>query len=146
MPASNAEGILKKKILVVDDEPDLVAYLTALLEDHGFSVATAANGHEGLQKALAERPDLITLDITMPEESGVRLFRSLQENSSTANIPVVIITGISRDFKHFIETRKQVRPPAAYFEKPVDRDELLATIRRLLAGIPRPAATGAQEV
>lgn len=124
---------MKQKILVVDDEPDLVAYLRAFLEDRGFAVAVAANGQEGMEKALAEHPDLITLDITMPGESGVRLFRDLQQDSSTARIPVVIVTGIAHEFKHFIETRKQVRPPAAYFEKPVDREVLLAKIEELLA-------------
>jgi len=129
---------MKKKILIVDDEPDLVAYLSVFFADHGFSVVAAANGQEGFRKALAERPDLITLDITMPEESGVRLFRDLQQDASTAAIPVVIVTGISHDFKRFIETRKQVRPPAAYFEKPVDREALLGAVNRLLAVSPAP--------
>jgi len=133
--------IMKKKILIVDDEPDVVAYLSAFFEDHGFSVISAGNGKEGFEKATAQHPDLITLDITMPEESGVRLFRSLQQDPATAEIPVVIVTGISSDFKRFIETRKQVRPPAAYFEKPVDRDALLARINQLLALSPRPDAS-----
>jgi DNA-binding response OmpR family regulator len=111
-----------KRILIVDDEPDLVAYLRAFFEDKGFTVSSAANGKEGFEKAVAEPPDLITLDITMPEESGVRMFRDLQANAATAEIPVVIITGVSPEFKRFIETRRQVHPPAAYFEKPVDRD------------------------
>lgn len=126
-------GTTKKKILVVDDEPDVVAYLSALFEDNGFSVVAAGTGKEGFEKAAAERPDLITLDITMPEESGVRLFRDLQQEPATAAIPVVIVTGISHEFKHFLETRKQVRPPAAYFEKPVDRVRLLDKINELLA-------------
>jgi len=131
---------MKKKILIVDDEPDIVTYLGAFLEDHGFSVIAAANGKEGWEDAVAQRPDLITLDITMPEESGVRLFRDLQQDPATAGIPVVIVTGISHDFKRFIETRKQVRPPAAYFEKPVDRDALLAKINQLLAVAPQHGA------
>lgn len=134
-------GPLKRKILIVDDEPDLVAYLSAFLADHGFAVIAAGNGQEGFEKAAAEHPDLITLDITMPEQSGVRLFRSLQQDPSTAAIPVVIVTGISHEFKRFIETRTQVRPPAAYFEKPVDRDALLVKINELLAISPQPAAT-----
>ena len=131
---------MKKKILIVDDEPDLVAYLGAFLEDNGFSVIAAGNGKEGWERAVAERPDLITLDITMPEESGVRLFRNLQQDPDTAGIPVVIVTGISHDFKRFIDTRKQVHPPAAYFEKPVDREALLAKINELLAVSPQPDA------
>ena len=121
-----------KKILVVDDEPDVVAYLGALLADNGYEVSEAADGREGFTKAKAERPDLITLDITMPNESGVRMFRDLQQDPETAGIPVVIITGISPDFKRFLESRKQVHPPAAYFEKPIDRDEVVSQIRKIL--------------
>lgn len=121
-----------KKILVVDDEPDVVAYLTALLQDNGFAVISAANGKEGFTKARSEHPDLIILDVTMPEESGVRMFRNIQGDAETAHIPVVILTGISHDFKRFIETRRQVHPPEGYFEKPPDREKLIAKINELL--------------
>jgi DNA-binding response OmpR family regulator len=65
----------RKTILVVEDEPDEVAYLTALFADNDFDVIAAGNGQEGFEKAKARHPDLITLDISMPEESGVRLLR-----------------------------------------------------------------------
>lgn len=122
-----------KTILIVDDEHSVIAYLRALLEDNGYSVLAATNGKEGFDKALSDHPDLILLDITMPEESGVRMFRKLQENPETEGIPVFIVTGISHDFKGFIESRKQVHPPAAYFDKPVDKEELLVKIRETLA-------------
>ena len=125
-----------RKILIVDDEPDVCAYLQAFFEDHGFDVVTASNGKEGFDMAKQERPDLITLDITMPEESGVRMFRDLQADSDTTGIPVVIVTGVTPDFKRFLETRKQVRPPDGYFEKPIDRDELLAKINEILNARP----------
>jgi CheY-like chemotaxis protein len=121
-----------KKILVVDDEPDVVAYVRTWLEDNGFSVIDAANGREGFAKAKSDHPDLIVLDISMPEESGVRMFRDLQGDEQTTGIPVVILTGISHEFKRFIETRRQVRPPAGYFDKPPDREQLLAKINELL--------------
>lgn len=121
-----------KKILVVDDEPDVVTYLAALLEDNGYAVVSAADGKEGFAKCLEEHPDLITLDITMPEESGVRMFRELREHAEMAAVPVVIITGISSDFKRFLASRKHVRPPEEYFEKPIEREQLLTAIRRLL--------------
>jgi DNA-binding response OmpR family regulator len=60
------------------------------------------------------------------------MFRELQEEPASAAIPVVIITGISSDFRRFIETRKHLRPPAGYFEKPVDREQLLAKVKELL--------------
>ena len=125
-----------KTILIVDDEPDVATYLKAFFEDKGFKAITAANGKEGFEMAKGNHPDLITLDITMPEESGVRMFRELQAEETTASIPVVMITGVSRDFKKFIETRKQVHPPAAYFEKPINRDELLAKVNEILSSKP----------
>lgn len=82
---------------------------------------------------LSYHPTLILLDITMPEESGVRMLRKLQETSETADIPVFIVTGISHDFKGFIESRKQIKPPAAHFDKPVDKEELLAKIGEVLS-------------
>jgi len=126
----------RKTILIVDDEPDVTAYLKAFFEDNGYRAITAFDGKEGFDKARAERPDLITLDITMPEESGVRMFRDLQADEATASIPVVMITGVSPEFKRFIETRRQVRPPEAYFEKPIDRDELLAKVNEIKAHRP----------
>jgi DNA-binding response OmpR family regulator len=126
-----------RKILIVDDEPDVVAYLGAFFQDNGFAVCSAADGRAGFEKAKAEHPDLVTLDITMPEESGVRMLRSLQEDPETAGIPVVILTGVSHEFKRFIETRKQVRPPAGYFEKPPNREELLAKVNEILAASGR---------
>jgi CheY-like chemotaxis protein len=129
-----------RTILVVEDEPDQVAYLDALFRDHGFAVMTATNGREGFEKAKTHHPDLITLDISMPEESGVRMFRDLQGDPATSNIPVIVITGITHDFKRFIETRKQVRPPQGYFDKPLDREKLLAKINELLGEAERKSA------
>ncbi len=126
-----------KTILIVEDEPDEVAYLKALFTDTGFAVISAVNGQDGFEKAKAQHPDLITLDISMPEESGVRMFRDLQGDPDTTDIPVVIITGVAHDFKRFIETRRQVHPPAGYFDKPPDREQLLAKINEILSVSPR---------
>lgn len=127
----------ERTILVVEDEPDVAAYLKAFFEDNGFRALTAANGKEGFELAKKERPDLITLDITMPEESGVRMFRDVQADPETSSIPVIIITGISHDFKRFIESRKRLRPPDGYFEKPIDREALLAKVNELLSARPQ---------
>lgn len=121
-----------KKILIIDDESDVITYLTTFFADNGFETIYANNGKEGVQKAISEKPDIITLDVSMPEESGVRALRDLQENEATKNTPVIIVTGVSLDFKRFIETRKQVHPPEGYFEKPIDRDALLEKVKELL--------------
>lgn len=121
------------KILIVDDEPDTVVYLTSLFEDNGYETISAGNGAEALEKAKLEKPDLVTLDITMPEKSGVKTLTQLQIDSVTEDIPVIIVTGVTHAFKRFIHTRKQVKPPAGYIEKPIDREETLALIRKILS-------------
>ena len=122
-----------KKILIIDDEEDVITYLSTLFIDNGYEVTSANDGKEGVQKAISENPDLITLDISMPEESGVRTLRDLQNNEVTKNTPVIIVTGVSTDIKRFIESRKQVHPPEGFFEKPIDRDKLLEKVKELIA-------------
>jgi len=121
----------KKMVLIVEDEPDVGTFLKTLLEDNGYEALVAENGREGFEHASSRKPALITLDITMPEESGLRMYRDLQADANLAKIPVVIVTGVSPELKGFMDHRKQVRPPDAYFEKPVNRDEFLATVARL---------------
>jgi len=121
----------KKKILIVDDEPDMVVWLETFFEDNGFDTISAYDGFDGFEKAKSELPDLITLDITMDKESGVKMFRNLQETGETSKIPVIMITGVTPDFEKFSSSRKQVTPPQAYFEKPVDKDGLLKKVQEL---------------
>lgn len=122
----------KKKILVVDDEPDMVEWLTAFFQDNGYDTISARDGNEGFEKVKTEQPDLITLDISMDKESGIRMYRNLNGDEELAKIPVIIVSGVSPDFKKFISTRSQVPPPDGYFEKPVDRDAMLKKIRELI--------------
>ena len=77
-------------------------------------------------------PDLVTLDITMPEKSGVAVYRKLKEDDQLKGIPVIIVTGISDDFKKFISTRRHVPPPEGYISKPVDAEEFVSMVRNLL--------------
>lgn len=126
---------MSKKILVVDDEADVRKYLCSLLEDAGFTTISAQNGKEGMELAEKELPDLVTLDITMPEETGVRMLRNIQNGAQTAAIPVVIVSGVDPQFEDFIKGRKQVKPPNAYFEKPIDRDVFIREIRKILEGV-----------
>jgi CheY-like chemotaxis protein len=128
----------RRKILVLDDETSVVTYLETLLQDNGYDTVSAGDGREGMEKAKSEKPDLITLDISMPEESGVRFYRDLKGDPELASIPVVIVTGVSgyggrpEDFQKFISSRKQVPPPDGFIPKPIDRDELLQAIKALL--------------
>jgi CheY-like chemotaxis protein len=122
----------KKRIIIIDDEPDIVTFLTVLLQDNGYDTVSAGNGQEGLGKIQAERPDLVLLDITMPEKSGVRCYREMRENPDLRPIPIVIVTGVAKDFKNFISTRRQVPPPDGFVAKPIDQQVLLETISKLL--------------
>jgi CheY-like chemotaxis protein len=122
----------KKTILIIDDEPDTVTYFSSLLEDDGFDTLSAENGEEGLKMVQKSRPDLITLDVSMPETSGVRCYRELRGNEEWKSIPVIMITGVSEDFRGFISKRKQVPPPDGYLAKPVDEKELLELVHKLL--------------
>jgi len=123
---------MAKRILVVDDEPDVVTYLSTVLKDAGYETLEAANGEEALAQVAAGKPDLITLDITMPEMTGVRTYRTLKEDAVLKKIPVIIVTGVSHEFKQFISTRTQVPAPEGYLEKPVKPEELVAEVKRLV--------------
>lgn len=129
----------KKKILVLDDEPHVVTYLETLLRDNGYQTVSASNGREGMEKVQSERPDLVCLDISMPEQSGVRFYRNLKDDPQLSSIPVVIVTAVTgyggdpEPFKRFVSTRKQVPPPEGFLSKPIDKQEFLDTIARILS-------------
>jgi CheY-like chemotaxis protein len=126
-PAVSLSG---KTILVTDDEPDFVTFLTAVLEDNGASVITATNGDEALRLAESEKPDLITLDLSMPGKSGIETFEILRRNDDTASIPVCIITGKPEMRKLIYE--RAIIPPEGYVDKPVDEEGILVNVRKIL--------------
>lgn len=134
-----AESQDAKKILVVDDEPHVVTYLETLLQDNGYATASASNGKEAMERIEEDRPDLVCLDVSMPEESGVRCYRNIKENPELSSIPVVIVTAVTgyggdpEPYKKFLSTRKQVPPPDGYLSKPIDKQEFLDTIAKLLS-------------
>ncbi|HID76311.1 MAG TPA: response regulator [Planctomycetaceae bacterium] len=122
-----------KTVLVVDDDPDARTYLATVLEDHGLSPVLAKDGSEALEQIQKQPPDLVALDIAMPEKSGVAVYRALRENDRLRGIPVIIITGISDEFERFISSRKHVPPPDGYISKPVDAQQFMAMVGRLLS-------------
>jgi CheY-like chemotaxis protein len=128
----------KKTILILDDEPHVVTYLRTLLEDNGYATESAANGIEGMERIRANKPDLITLDITMPEQSGIRFYRNLRENPEWTSIPVIVVTAVTgyggdpEPFERFLSTRKQVPPPEGFLSKPIDQKEFLELVQKLL--------------
>jgi CheY-like chemotaxis protein len=123
----------KKTILIVDDEKDVRTFLKSLLADNGYDTIEAENGSQGVQLARDKSPDLITLDMTMPEQSGVKSYRQLKDDAELAKIPVVIITAVGEPMEHFLKTRKQVPNPEGFMSKPIEQDKLLKIIADLLS-------------
>jgi len=124
--------IKKAKILVIDDEEDMVTWITTLLEDNGYSTIFANDGSDGFDMAKAEKPNLITLDVSMDKESGVKTLRRMQEDPDIKDIPIVMVTGVSTDIKRFIERDKHVQMPPGFIEKPIEQAEFLKVIADLI--------------
>ena len=122
----------KKTVLVVDDEPDARDYLTTVLQDNGFATVIAKDGIEAIARLEEAVPDLVSLDITMPEKSGVSVYRKLKEDDQLKDVPVIIITGVSDEFQKFISTRRHVPPPDGYISKPVDADAFMKMVGELI--------------
>ncbi len=128
-----------KKVLIVDDEPDVVSYLEMLLHDSGYETVSASNGQEGMERVRQEKPDLVTLDVSMPEASGTRFYRDIRADPDLASIPVIIVTAVTGyagdpyAYDKFIGSRRTVPPPEAFFPKPIEKTGFLETVQKLLA-------------
>ncbi len=129
---------MAKRVLVVDDEMDLRTFISTLLESNGFKAVVAENGEQGMVKVREKKPALITLDVMMPKESGIKMYRDIKTNPEFADIPVLIISGLAK--KTFLHSQKvldkfknQVVPePEGYIEKPPEPEELLNEVTRIL--------------
>jgi Fe-S oxidoreductase/ActR/RegA family two-component response regulator len=128
--AAEAAGLKGRKILVADDEPDFVTFISTVLEDNGAEVISATNGDEAMELARTARPDLITLDLSMPGKTGVEVFEILRKDDELKSIPVCIITGKPELRKVIYE--RTVTPPEGYMDKPVNEDSILLNIRKIL--------------
>ncbi|MDO9530315.1 MAG: response regulator [Syntrophales bacterium] len=128
-----------KRVLVVDDDPDIVAFVVTVLEENGFISLIAKNGEMGMAKAVEENPDLIILDILMPKQSGIKMYRELKSAESLKKIPVIILSGIAK--RTFLRSQEAltafgnqtVPEPEAYMEKPVEPEELAEMIKKFIA-------------
>ncbi len=129
---------MAKKVLVVDDEMDVRTFISTLLEANGYTAVTADNGESGMALFTEKRPELVTLDVMMPKESGIKMYRDIKTNPDYAEVPVLVISGLAK--KTFLHSQKvldkfkdqTVPPPDGYIEKPPEPDELLAEIKRLI--------------
>ena len=117
------------KILVVADSPTQLTNLVKIVEAHGHTTVTATNGLEGVETAKAEMPDLILMDVVMPELNGFQATRKITKDPSTQHIPVIIVTTKDQDTDRVWGERQGA---SAYLTKPLDMDALLTTIKAQL--------------
>ncbi len=118
-----------KRILVVDDEEDLVVMISKALKHKGYEVITANDGQEGLEKAKTQKPDLIILDLMLPRISGYKVCGLLKKDARYVKIPVILFTAKAK--AEDIELGKKVGADA-YITKPYERDALLSKIEELI--------------
>lgn len=119
----------EKKILVVDDEPDIVSSLSIRLRALGYEVITASDGKEALEKARAENPDLVLLDIMLPKLDGYKVCRMLKFDEKYKHIPIVLITAKVEDAHRKMGLEMGAD---AYINKPFVPEELMAVVQKLL--------------
>jgi two-component system response regulator VicR len=118
------------KIMVIDDEPDLVEVVKLILESDGYQVVTANGGQEALEKMGKEMPDLVLLDIIMPRMDGWEVFSRIKSDQKTKDIPVIMLTAKDQRIDKLIGLH--VVRVDDYITKPFGRSELLASIKRIL--------------
>ena len=128
----------ENNILVVEDDLHMRIFITTVLETNGYNATATKDGKEGIQKAREAPPDLIILDVMMPEEGGVSMYRQLKTDNKLKNIPVVMLSGVeSETFAYSLKMMNigledPLPEPEAYVEKPPKAEELLKIIERLL--------------
>ena len=123
----------KKKILVVEDEEDVLTYLTTLFQDNGYDTVSAVDGVEALDRARTEKPDLISLDIAMPDQSGLRTYRQYKKDDELKDIPVIIVTALGDSIRSFLKRLGGFPEPEGFMTKPIDKEKLLKMVADLLS-------------
>lgn len=120
---------MAKKVLIVDDESDTRVYLNVLLTENGYETKQAADGEEALRRVRDFLPDLITLDIIMPNQTGVKFYRQLCQDNKLSGIPVIILSGVTRYKELFARDHATMPKPFAFVEKPIDKEQFLKTLK-----------------
>jgi two-component system, OmpR family, phosphate regulon response regulator PhoB len=129
---------MSKKVLIVDDDPDVRLFNSTVVEENGYTPVEASNGEEALQIIKKEAPALVLLDVLMPKQSGIRFYRVLKTEKAFMGIPVIMLSGVAK--RTFLRSQKAltefgdkpVPEPESYLEKPVEADELAKEIKRFI--------------
>jgi two-component system alkaline phosphatase synthesis response regulator PhoP len=126
---------MAKKVLIVDDDPDLVEAVSTILESKGYAVSTAYGGVEGLKKAKTESPDLIVLDVMMPDKDGYAVCKELKADEKYRAIPILLLTAVVSNIPTTKYTHQMGMDTEAddYVDKPVEPQELVRRVEALLA-------------
>ncbi len=128
----------KKTVLSVDDEAQTREFVSAVLEENGYKPLLAVNGEEALNLIKENRPDLVIMDILMPKQSGINLYRQLKTSEALKNIPVIVYSGIARRTLLRAQTGlaeikgEKIPEPDGYMEKPVSAKHMASVIRKIL--------------
>lgn len=116
---------MAKKILIVDDDQNITKYLEDVFADNGYETCSAADGPEALEVVKREKPDLITLDLEMPEEWGPRFYRKLIKEKEFKNIPVIVISGLTG-------SKYAIQKAVASITKPFDPDKVIKIVKETI--------------
>jgi CheY-like chemotaxis protein len=125
-----------KKILIIDDEPDVIMFLTAILEEHSYSVFSVSDIKKAMSSVEENKPDLICLDIMMPKETGISFYSKLRQENSISDIPVIIISGAIESGKfnfHSFVDDKSIPVPDGFLEKPIKVNEFINLVDTLIS-------------
>ncbi|MCS7286612.1 MAG: response regulator [Anaerolineae bacterium] len=120
----------RKRILCIEDEPEMIELIRIILEKKGFEVKGAVGGKEGLEKARSEKPDLILLDLMMPEMDGWEVYRQLKSDEELKDIPVIIVTARSQNIDKILGLH--IAKVDDYITKPFGPSDLVESIKRVL--------------
>lgn len=129
---------MKKTVLIVEDELDMRIFLSTLLETSGYRPIMTRDGSEGMVKAREISPDLIILDVMMPGEGGVQMYRQLKTDDTLKQIPVILLSGVAKNtFTHYLKMLNArmegaIPEPSAYLEKPPEAEALIKLTERLI--------------
>jgi len=116
---------MSKIVLVIDDEADVRLFLTTLLKKNGYETLTAEDGIEGYEVAKREKPDLVTLDLQMPNKTGTEFYRRLSRDKEIGDTPIIVVSGIPG--RHLA-----VKNAIAVFDKPISADTFIETVNKVL--------------
>ncbi len=128
------------RVFVLEDDPDIVDYLSSFLEDEGFQVASANRCSAALVALEDFQPDVVLIDALLPGKSGLEFLVTVRRSERWAKLPLVVVTGndqlLQDDCQSYLGAHEGVRGPDGVLGKPVDRETLLKVIRKLIVGVP----------